>query len=101
VTLSTAAIAIAASTAVPPRFNTSRPTWEASGWLVATMPWLARTTDRPAGTPENHWALFTRSAADWGAAASTGRDMPVIARVPAATFRNSRLSMAALYTTFR
>jgi hypothetical protein len=32
----------------------SRPTCEASGWLVATMPLLARTTDRPAGAPGNH-----------------------------------------------
>ena len=54
VTLSTAAIAMAASTALPPRFRMSRPTCDASGWLVATMPWLARTTDRPAGTSENH-----------------------------------------------
>ena len=37
VTLSTAATAIAASTALPPRFKTSIPTCEANGWLVATM----------------------------------------------------------------
>jgi hypothetical protein len=56
VTLRTAAMAMAASTALPPRFRMSRPTCEASGWLVATMAWLARTTDRPAGPPENHWS---------------------------------------------
>ena len=54
VTLSMAAIAMAASTALPPRFRMSRPTWEASGWLVATIAWAARTTDRPAGSPANH-----------------------------------------------
>jgi hypothetical protein len=47
VTLSTAATAIEASTALPPRFRTSMPTCEARGWLVATMPCVARTTDRP------------------------------------------------------
>jgi hypothetical protein len=31
VTLSIAAMAMAASTALPPRFKTSMPTWEASG----------------------------------------------------------------------
>ena len=48
VTLSTAAIAMAASTALPPRFRMSRPVCDASGWLVATMPWL-RAHDRSAG----------------------------------------------------
>ena len=54
VTLSMAAIAIAASTALPPRFRISMPTCEASGWLDATIAWPARTTDRPAPIPENH-----------------------------------------------
>ena len=54
VTLSIAATAIAASTALPPRFRISSPTCDASGWLVATIPWLARDTDRPAVEPENH-----------------------------------------------
>jgi hypothetical protein len=53
VTLRTAAMAIDASTALPPPFKTPTPTCEASGWLEATMPRLARTTDRPAGTPPN------------------------------------------------
>jgi hypothetical protein len=48
------AMAMDASTALPPRFRTSRPACDASGWLVATMAWLARTTDRPVGTLENH-----------------------------------------------
>src|SRR5215831_8621422 len=47
VTLSMAAIAIAASTALPPRLRTSRPTCDASGWLVATIACWLRTTDRP------------------------------------------------------
>jgi hypothetical protein len=53
VTLSTAATAIAASTALPPRFRISTPTWEASGWLVATIPCVARTTERPVETRPN------------------------------------------------
>jgi hypothetical protein len=48
VTLSTAAIATAASTALPPRLRISSPVKEASGWLEATMPFCARTTERPA-----------------------------------------------------
>src|SRR6185369_1678074 len=38
----------AASTALPPARRTSRPAWAASGWLVATMPLGAITTERPA-----------------------------------------------------
>ncbi len=41
VTLSTAAAATAASTALPPWRRTSRPAAEASGWLVATAPFGA------------------------------------------------------------
>jgi hypothetical protein len=37
VTFSTAAMAMAASAAFPPRFSTSMPTCDASGWLDATM----------------------------------------------------------------
>src|ERR1041384_5772122 len=50
VTLSIAAIAIAASTALPPRLRTSRPTCDASGWLLATIACWLLTTDRPALT---------------------------------------------------
>ena len=64
VTLSTAAIAIAASHALPPRRSTSTPVCDASGWLVATMPWLARTTDRPAGTPPNQSCRANAAAFD-------------------------------------
>ena len=53
VTFSTAAIAIAASTALPPPFRISRPVCDASGWLDATIAWLVRTTERPAGTRVN------------------------------------------------
>ncbi len=52
VTLRAAAIAMAASAALPPRFRTSSPICDASGWLDATMPWVERTTDRPARNPE-------------------------------------------------
>src|SRR6476659_4478084 len=47
VTLSMAAIAIDASTALPPRLRTSSPTCEARGWLLATIACWLRTTDRP------------------------------------------------------
>src|SRR5271167_2050617 len=46
VTFTIAAIAMAASTALPPSFKTCRPTWAASGWLDATMPWGARVAAR-------------------------------------------------------
>ena len=45
---STAFAAMAASTAEPPRFSTSTATWVASGWLVAAIPWRARTSERVA-----------------------------------------------------
>jgi hypothetical protein len=42
-----ALVAMAASIAFPPRLSTSSPIWAARGWLVATMPCVARTTLRP------------------------------------------------------
>src|SRR5882762_5730884 len=42
-----ASAAMAASTAVPPLRKTSSPICVASAWLVATMPFLAMTTDLP------------------------------------------------------
>ena len=36
-----ASVAMAASAALPPALRMSSPTCAASGWLVATMPWLA------------------------------------------------------------
>src|SRR5687767_9185654 len=45
---SVAFAAMAASTAVPPRFSTSSATWLTSGWLVAAMPCVAMTSDRVA-----------------------------------------------------
>src|SRR5712691_5705831 len=80
VTFSTAAIAIAASTALPPRLSTSMPTADASGWLLATIAWLARTTDRPVGTFENQSAAFEGCAAESAAlkrAVTVGRMQPV------------------------
>ena len=47
VTSSTAPVATAASMALPPFCRISRPACAASGSLVATMPWRARTSDRP------------------------------------------------------
>ncbi|MEZ6073818.1 MAG: hypothetical protein R3C10_26950 [Pirellulales bacterium] len=41
-----ALVAMAASTALPPRLSTSSPTWAASGSLVATMPCWATTAER-------------------------------------------------------
>jgi len=43
---SIAAAAIAASAAVPPLRGTCWPACAASGWLVATMPWRATTSER-------------------------------------------------------
>src|SRR5262252_2034253 len=67
VTLSMAAIAIAASTALPPRLRTSRPTCEASGWLVATIACWLRTTDRPGLISEGRFwsALLLPSDFSW------------------------------------
>jgi hypothetical protein len=38
--------AMAASTALPPRLRMSMPTCAARGWLAATMPWPAMTSER-------------------------------------------------------
>src|SRR5437764_13301339 len=43
---SIAAVATAASAALPPFLRICRPAWAASGWLVATMPWRASTSER-------------------------------------------------------
>src|ERR1041385_4205408 len=56
VTLSMAAIAIDASTSLPPRLSTSRPACEASGWLLATIACWLRTMDRP-GLLRKVWPL--------------------------------------------
>ena len=45
-TPSTAFAAMAASTALPPARSTSSPACVASGWLVATMPFFASTSER-------------------------------------------------------
>jgi len=47
VTPSTALAAIAASTALPPCLKMSAPAAEASVWLVATIPNLLTTMERP------------------------------------------------------
>src|SRR5687767_5442259 len=65
VTLSMAAIAIAASTALPPRLRTSRPTCEASGWLVATIACWLRTTDRPGLTWESRFLALEILASEF------------------------------------
>ena len=46
-TFSTAAAVMAASTALPPSMSTRRPAADASGWLVAIMPFRASTDERP------------------------------------------------------
>ena len=51
-TASAAAPATAASAAVPPCCSIFSPAWAASGWLVATMPWRARTSERDRS---DHW----------------------------------------------
>jgi hypothetical protein len=45
-TFSTAAVATAASTALPPSMRVLSPAMAAKGWLVATMPFFARTVER-------------------------------------------------------
>ena len=73
-TFSTAAAVIAASTALPPSMSTRRPAAEASGWLVAIMPFRASTGERPSFV-----SLAGRSpgaaAASTAGAAVTRRDM--------------------------
>src|SRR5262245_16835118 len=71
VTFSTAAIAIAASTALPPRLSTSRPACDASGWLEATIPSLARAAERPACTPENQSGICCPSTVTRHTSATT------------------------------
>ena len=100
VTLSTAAMAMAASAAFPPRFKISSPVSEANGWLVATMPRLARTTDRPTGTPENQvlsCAGGPPSPLPIGAVMSNV-PAPVTAEAPAEISRNSRRLRVRLMT---
>ena len=45
-TFNVAAVATAASTALPPSMRTLRPAMAARGWLVATMPWVAWIVER-------------------------------------------------------
>ncbi len=46
VTLRAAAVATAASAALPPSWRTPTPAMEARGWLLATMPWVPYTGER-------------------------------------------------------
>src|SRR5690606_20703915 len=62
---SAAFAAIAASTALPPRFRISSPTWVASGCEVATMPCVAMISERVANA-----LPVMRSAAAAGVAAN-------------------------------
>ena len=57
---SIALAAMAASTAVPPRFSTSSAICVASGWAVAAMPFGATTAEREAiGWPlSGRWPIF-------------------------------------------
>src|SRR5215813_5949824 len=45
--LSAAAVATAASTALPPFMRIRRPAWAATDWLVVTIPCCAMVSDRP------------------------------------------------------
>src|SRR6185369_8499337 len=71
--LRTAAVATAASMALPPFFRMSNPAWAASGWLVVTMPLRAMTSERPCGSHPSarspstalHQAGFAVALHDW------------------------------------
>src|SRR4051794_32858241 len=71
-----ALVAMAASAAFPPRLRTSSPTWAASGWLVATIPFAATVTDRPA----LYGAGVGRSAADASAVRASMTADPIARR---------------------
>ena len=67
---SAAFAAIAASTALPPRRSVATPISVASGWLVATMPWRAMTTERVAkrsgrSTRHSSGSALPRSRFKW------------------------------------
>ena len=63
ISASSAAVATAASTALPPCLRMSSPACAASGWLVATIPWRASTSDRVwsahplARSPRTFWIV--------------------------------------------
>src|SRR5262245_30706129 len=64
-TFRTAAALIAASTAFPPSVNTRGAAAEASGWLVATMPFIARTGERlplMLAAGRSPWLMFVLKA---------------------------------------
>src|SRR6185503_19568391 len=65
----TALVAIAASTALPPRSSIWTPARAASGWLAATMPYFVITIERPTmGRRE-------RVESAWAAAVGGGMNM--------------------------
>jgi hypothetical protein len=68
----TAAAATAASIALPPLFNICRPACAANGWLVATIPFRARTSERDcASQPLARSPRAAANSAAWfGGAAS-------------------------------
>src|SRR5580700_703009 len=71
-TLSTAAVATAASIALPPFIRIWRPACAASGWLVATMPCWAITSARPwAAQPSALSPLTASQAGGLGSALQT------------------------------
>src|SRR5262245_54278325 len=90
VTFNIAAMAIAASTALPPRLRMSMPTSDARAWLDATIAVPARTTDRCEGGSENQLACSRAAAGaaagalaepdgcDWHAARTIANPKPVI-----------------------
>src|SRR2546423_3012134 len=56
-------VAIAASTAEPPRFKMSRPTCVASGTLVQTIPWRASISERVANCRPVMRSIWAKSDA--------------------------------------
>src|SRR4029453_13652909 len=89
VTFRTAAIAIAASTALPPRLRMSRPVSDASGWLAPTTPPGRRPTERPAAAQENPWWGLAGDCAG-PVAARPDEPAPPIADSPVDAARNAR-----------
>src|SRR5262249_21037130 len=77
-TLSAAAVAIAASTASPPRGSALIPARRAAGWPAQTTPRRARTTGGVAGD-ERRWRRGEAGAA--GAAGAGGRVAVIVAGI--------------------
>src|SRR5262252_9372365 len=70
--LSIAAVATAASIALPPFIMICRPACAASGWLVVTTPWVAMISERPwAAQPSARSPRTAAHAAAFGSVSQT------------------------------